>query len=145
MNRRIIFVFIVLFATALGCCKGVFAQVVTDSNWTERVKTVTLYKNGVELEPPVLTLGSEDRLLLRFDVLGAETENYRYRIRHCNSRWEVDDLEPYEFLNGFDKPAQRDIVWSIPAYLRKSSGRRWEKNDSVVAKEHLYIWLYTIP
>ena len=103
MNRRIIFVFIVLFATALGCCKGVFAQVVTDSNWSEWVKTATLYKNGVELEPPVLTLGSEDRLLLRFDVLGAETENFRYRIRHCNSRWEVDDLEPYEFLNGFEE------------------------------------------
>ena len=103
MNRRIIFVFIALLATALGCCKGAFAQVATDSNWTERVKTVTLYKNGVELEPPVLTLGSEDKLLLRFDVLGAETENYRYRIRHCNSRWEVDDLEPYEFLNGFEE------------------------------------------
>ena len=103
MNRRIIFVFIVLFATALGWCKGAFAQVVTDSNWTEQVKTVTLYKNGVELEPPVLMLGGDDRLLLRFDVLGAEAENFRYRIRHCNSQWEVDDLEPYEFLNGFDE------------------------------------------
>ena len=67
--------FIALLATALGCCKGAFAQVVTDSHWSEWVKTATLYKNGVELEPPVLTLGSEDRLLLRFDVLGAETEN----------------------------------------------------------------------
>ena len=95
--------FIVLFATALGCCKNAFAQAVTDSNWTEQVKTVTLYKNGVELEPPVLMLGSDDRLLLRFDVLGAEAENFRYRIRHCNSRWEVDDLEPYEFLNGFEE------------------------------------------
>ena len=95
--------FIVLFATALGWCKGAFAQVVTDSNWTEQVKTVTLYKNGVELEPPVLMLGGDDRLLLRFDVLGAEAENVRYRIRHCNSHWEVDDLEPYEFLNGFEE------------------------------------------
>lgn len=103
MNRRIIFVFIVLFATALGWCKGAFAQVVTDSNWTEQVKTVTLYKNGVELEPPVLMLGGDDRLLLRFDILGAEAENFRYRIRHCNSHWEVDDLEPYEFLNGFEE------------------------------------------
>ena len=103
MNRRIIFVFIVLFATALGWCKGAFAQVVTDSNWTEQVKTVTLYKNGVELEPPVLMLGGDDRLLLRFDVMGAEAENFRYRIRHCNSHWEVDDLEPYEFLNGFEE------------------------------------------
>ncbi len=122
MNRRIIFVFIVLFATALGCCKGAFAQVVTDSNWSEWVKTATLYKNGVELEPPVLTLGSEDRLLLRFDVLGAETENYRYRIRHCNSRWEVDDLEPYEFLNGFEE-APIDITNTF----RRSTAASWHR------------------
>lgn len=36
-----------------------------------------------------------------------------------------------EFLNEFNKPAQRDIVWSLPAYLRESNGRRWEKNYSV--------------
>ena len=103
MNRRIVFVFIALLATALGCCRGAFAQVVTDSNWVERVKTVTLYKNGVELEPPVLVLGSDDRLLLRFDVLGAETDNYRYRIRHCDSRWQVDDVQPSEYISGFEE------------------------------------------
>lgn len=80
-----------------------FSQVVTDSNWVPEVKTVTLYKNGVELEPPVLLLDGSDRLLLRFDVLGAEAENYRYRIRHCDARWRVDDMEPYEFVNGFEE------------------------------------------
>ncbi len=100
MRRGIILLFTVL---ALGLFQSAKAQIVADSNWSEGVKTVTLYKNGVELEPPVLTLGSRDRLLLRFDILGAETENYRYRIQHCNSRWEVDDLEPYEFMNGFEE------------------------------------------
>lgn len=99
MRRGIILLFTVL---ALGLFQSARAQIVADSNWSEGVKTVTLYKNGVELEPPVLTLGSRDRLLLRFDILGAETENYRYRIQHCNSHWEVDDLEPYEFMNGFE-------------------------------------------
>ena len=79
------------------------AQVVTDSNWRADVKTVTLYKNGVELEAPVLLLGGDDRLLLRFDVLGAEADNYRYRIQHCDSRWKVDDMEPYEYINGFEE------------------------------------------
>ena len=100
MRRGIILLFTVL---ALGLFQSARAQIVADSNWSEGVKTVTLYKNGVELEPPVLTLGSRDRLLLRFDILGAETENYRYRIQHCNSHWEVDDLEPYEFMNGFEE------------------------------------------
>lgn len=95
--------FMALCAMAVSCCEGVYAQVVTDSNWREDVKTVTLYKNGVEGERPVLVLGSEDRLLLRFDVLGAEVEGYRYKIQHCDSRWQVDELEPYEYMNGFEE------------------------------------------
>lgn len=95
--------FMALCAMAVSCCEGVYAQVVTDSNWREDVKTVTLYKNGVEGERPVLVLGSEDRLLLRFDVLGAEVEGYRYKIQHCDSHWQVDELEPYEYMNGFEE------------------------------------------
>ena len=95
--------FMALCAIAVSCCEGVYAQVVTDSNWREDVKTVTLYKNGVEGERPVLVLGSEDRLLLRFDVLGAEVEGYRYKIQHCDSRWQVDEMEPYEYMNGFEE------------------------------------------
>ena len=30
-----------------------------------------------------------------------------------------------EFLNGFEKPAQRDILWSVPGYLRNSTDKRW--------------------
>ena len=103
MNRHILLLFMVLCAMAVSCCEDVYAQVVTDSNWREDVKTVTLYKNGVEGERPVLVLGSEDRLLLRFDVLGAEVEGYRYKIQHCDSRWQVDELEPYEYMNGFEE------------------------------------------
>ena len=103
MNRHILLLFMVLCAIAVSCCEGVYAQVVTDSNWREDVKTVTLYKNGVEGERPVLVLGSEDRLLLRFDVLGAEVEGYRYKIQHCDSRWQVDEMEPYEYMNGFEE------------------------------------------
>ncbi len=41
---------------------------VSDSNWSPRVRTTTLWRGGVELEAPVLTLGDGERLLLRFDV-----------------------------------------------------------------------------
>lgn len=103
MNRRILLLFIVLCAMVMGCRVGVYAQVVTDSNWVEPVKTVTLYRNGVELEAPILLLGSDERLLLRFDVLGAETDNYRYRIQHCDGQWHVDDMEPNEYISGFEE------------------------------------------
>lgn len=102
------FIFISLAITSLSLvCHSVrlSAQVVTDSSWSEKVKTVTLYKNGVELEAPVLLLGSADRLLLRFDVLDAEAGNFRWRIRHCDSQWRVDDLETNEFITGFAEGA----------------------------------------
>lgn len=81
------------------------AQPVSDSNWREEVRTAQLLRGGVEGEEPILTLDGEERLLLVFDVLGAEVGSYRYRIAHCNSGWERDDLEPYEFLNGFEEGA----------------------------------------
>ena len=103
MSRGILLnvLLLLFFVASAGECLQ--AQIVTDSNWVDEVKTVTLYKNGVELESPVLVLGGSDRLLLRFDVLGAEADNYRYRIRHCDSRWQVDDMEPYEFISGFEE------------------------------------------
>lgn len=100
MKKVIILAVIILLAHG-----GVRAQAVSDSNWSEKVRTATLYKNGVELEAPVLTLGGADRLLLRFDVLGAEMENFRYRIQHCDRLWRVDEMEAYEYINGFEESA----------------------------------------
>lgn len=36
-----------------------------------------------------------------------------------------------DYLNRFEKPAQRDIVWSLPLYLKNSSGKNWSKNSNV--------------
>lgn len=33
------------------------------------------------------------------------------------------------FLNSFQNPAQRDILWSIPGYLKDGLGKRWYRNQ----------------
>ncbi len=103
MHKGTLLSLMALLLLLMGSATAMQAQIVTDSNWVEEVRTVTLYKNGVELEPPVLVLGGSDRLLLRFDILGAEADNYRYRIQHCDSKWQVDNMEPYEYINGFEE------------------------------------------
>lgn len=35
------------------------------------------------------------------------------------------------YLNEFNSPAKRDIVWSLPEYLRKSEGKTWWKTERV--------------
>ena len=91
---------LLLLLTAALTLRG---QAIADSCWSAEVKTVLLTRGGVELEAPVLTLGEDERLLLRFDVLGAEVAAYRWQIRHCDRDWHLDDLEPYEYLSGFEE------------------------------------------
>jgi hypothetical protein len=86
----------------MAACAAAWGQQVTDSAWRADVKTVTLTREGVELEAPVLTMGAGERMLLQFDVLADEGENLRYSLAHCDAEWRRDDLEPYEFMTGFE-------------------------------------------
>lgn len=76
------------------------AQIMKDSIWSPNIKTVTLYRNNIDLESPIIVLNQQDRLMLRFDEIAEQPNNYRYRIYHCNSNWEKDSLEAYEFMQG---------------------------------------------
>lgn len=93
------------------------ARPVADTAWSPLIKSVYLNRNGIELELPLLRLGSADYLWLRFDELYTEPRNFRYRIRHCSRLWEVDDLEAYEFMNGFD---DHDVEHFAPSFTTRT-------------------------
>lgn len=44
-----------------------------------------------------------------------------------------------DFLKTFDKPAQRDILWSIPGYLKDGAGKRWFQNETFALQEDEYL------
>lgn len=74
---------------------------------------MTLTREGVELEAPVLTLGAGEHMLLQFDLLADEAENLRYSIAHCDADWRRDDLEPYEFMMGFESAEIENFEFSF--------------------------------
>lgn len=43
-----------------------------------------------------------------------------------------------KFLNGFQYPAQRDVLWSVPNYLKDSQGKVWHSSSEVALGEKLY-------
>ena len=90
-----------------------WSQQVTDSSWRADVKTVSLTREGVELEAPVLAMGAGERMLLQFDVLADEGENLRYSLAHCDALWRRDDLEPHEFMTGFEYGEIENIEFSF--------------------------------
>lgn len=74
---------------------------------------MTLTRWGVELEAPVVTAGSGELLQLQFDVLADEAEQLRYSIAHCDRHWQRDDLEPYEFMQGFESGDIENVEFSF--------------------------------
>ncbi|MCR4659938.1 MAG: DUF5103 domain-containing protein [Bacteroidales bacterium] len=103
----------ILFLLAVNVTVGVWAQAVTDSAWHPAVRTVSLCRDGIEFEPPVLTLGTGERLVLRFDVLQAAPMELRYSIAHCNRDFEPDGMPEGEFMNGFAEGAIDNMQFSF--------------------------------
>jgi hypothetical protein len=51
------------------------------------------------LENPIITLVSDQRLFLDFDLLTEQFENLNFKIYHCNKDWKKSLLRDMEFLN----------------------------------------------
>ncbi len=75
-------------------------QTITNTEWREDIKSVQLYKEGAELEFPILYLNKPERLHLEFDILKPEAEQLYWTIRHCDRLWNLDSLSPTEFMTG---------------------------------------------
>ncbi len=68
----------------------------------------SIYFNGgtTESQLPIIQLGQP--LLLEFDVLNGDEEDYYYEIKHYNFDWTPSILVKSEYLEGFDEQRIRD-------------------------------------
>lgn len=65
------------------------------------IKTVILERSGQPLSDPVITLGTSEKLMLRFDYLTEEPADFSYRLIHCDASWKPSQLSEPDYLNGF--------------------------------------------
>ena len=72
----------------------------TDQVFSPTIHTVQLFKRGFELAPPIIELGSADQLVLRFDDLQPNNENFSYTVVHCDALWQPSDLLSGQYLTG---------------------------------------------
>lgn len=68
----------------------------------------TIYFNGgtSESQLPIIQLG--ETLLLEFDALNGDEEDYYYKIEHYNFDWTPSILVESEYIDGFDEQRIRD-------------------------------------
>ncbi len=70
---------------------------------TGDVGVIEFFRKGRPLSLPVIQLYGGRQLELRFDVFGAKEENFYYKVRLCDYNWEPVDLDPIEYLEGFEE------------------------------------------
>ena len=78
------------------------ASQVVDTVYSPLIKTVLFAPASNPLSQPVITLQKGDVLQLSFDELAEQPHNFYYKFVHCDQNFNPDDLEPYEFINGFN-------------------------------------------
>ncbi len=86
--------------------------VFSDQVYRETIKTVELYRSGWSLSFPYRNLRDTTTLVLEFDDLTGQPENFTYTLIHCNSVWEPTDMPESGFLDGLSEAEIRDYRFS---------------------------------
>ena len=72
-----------------------------DYTYDDNIKTILLYKEGFALSPPLIQLGSDEKIHLSFDDLNTNLRTFKYTIIHCDANWKPSDLMPMQYIDGF--------------------------------------------
>ncbi|MBC8052691.1 MAG: DUF5103 domain-containing protein [Sphingobacteriaceae bacterium] len=87
--------------------------VYTDWAYLNTIKSVEFYNRVKEQSLPIITLGSDDELILAFDDLRAGSRNLYYTIEHCDARWNSSRLSPIDYLQNFTEDRINDYRFSF--------------------------------
>jgi len=73
------------------------------------IKTDLIHPQGDPLGNPMMRLNSNDIMILKFDELTDEIQNYEYNIVACNSDWTESMMFTSEYIDGFQTNAVYDF------------------------------------
>lgn len=90
-----------------------FGQV-NEVNPPDYIKTIAFKGDTRESQLPILKLG--EYLILEFDVLNGDEDDYYYKIEHFNFDWTPSVLLKSEYMDGFDNQRIRNYENSLNTY-----------------------------
>ena len=92
-----------------------------DKTYIPTIQSAQVYPNtrqeAASLAPAVVSIDQEPRLLLTFDDLQPDTEQYSARIIHCNWSWEPSRLTSLQYLFSFNEYPLTEYEFSQNTYI----------------------------
>ncbi len=109
--KKFLFYIICLF----GVTKITFAQVnsiTPDHVYMDNIKTVHFAPEGNPLKLPIISINSQQKIILSFDDLDGEVKDYYYTLQLCNTDWSPVDISPFNYIDGFEENRINDYHYS---------------------------------
>jgi hypothetical protein len=91
---------LMLFINSLFILNGSEPGVFGDDVFDNRIKTVQLYREEWNLSYPFIKKGSNDKLILGFDLISTEPETYYYSFVHCDKDWRESNIFHSDYIDG---------------------------------------------
>lgn len=95
-------------------------------------KNIRAYLSTNELAPAIITLNSDDQLIISFDESTDQTSYLRYSLIHCNADWQPSSLLDSEYLDGFNFADIEDYAYSEGTFAHYVNYRITIPNDNIV-------------
>lgn len=101
-----------LYIGLFFCCASLVAQVKVDQVLDSNIKTVLVFPKGKPLALPVIALNSEEALLIQFDDIRAQYQQYYFTIELMDIHWQPVALNPFDYIRGLTQNNIRDYTIS---------------------------------
>ena len=80
-------------------------------------RTLKTMVEGSFMSPPVIRLGTQDRIVVTFDEIGEENSWLECRLVHCNRDWQPSRLVESEYVEGFNSMRIEDFAYSYATFV----------------------------
>ena len=102
-----------VFCFGLPLSEKQLSDTVFNKVYEPGLRSVQLNIAEKDFSDPVISLGGDQKLELRFDDLSATRRNLGYTLVHCSAEWIPSDSDPIEYLSGTGRGLIREVSSSF--------------------------------
>lgn len=124
---------VIIVAASLCAIQATAAEPLETKAFRPGFRTLKVQDPENMMKPPVIRLGTNDRLLFSFDQIGDDIDyDLRYRLIHCNADWTESRLLDSEITPGFNEAeAWEDAAFSSNTFVHYVNYQIELPNDNI--------------
>ena len=112
--------------------------------YKENIKSISLHPVGVKYGIPILEFKTSNQLVLEFDDLNETGTDYSYTVIHCDQEGFPSNLNPIEYIKGFESGELSDFQNSFNTLIPYTHYELYFPNEQmdILLSGHYILYIY---